>query len=233
MFCFYIFLAVERYQYNFLFLDSKNLHCYFNCLLKKQISVIFLFHRSTSALYDTTEYQYIQISKVPTLHFQASLPRLPIPKLEDSCRRYLNAQKPLLNDKELQNTSSCVSKFLASEGQSLQKLLLQNDAENPHTSYISEPWFDMYLQDRKPLPINYNPFLVFVPESDPKYDAQLVKATNLVVSSLRFLKSLKNNVLEPEVFHMKPEKSDTQLFRNVTRLIPSRFSWYGAYLFKV
>lgn len=184
-------------------------------------------------MYDTTEYQYMQISKVPTLHFQASLPRLPIPKLEDSCRKYLNAQKPLLDDKELQNTSSCVSKFLANEGQNLQKLLLQNNNENPHTSYISEPWFEMYLQDRKPLPINYNPFLVFVPESDPKYNAQLVKATNLVVSSLRFLKSLKNNILEPEVFHMKPEKSDTQLFRNVTRLIPSRFSWYGAYLFKV
>lgn len=188
--------------------------------------------RSTAALYDTAEYQYMQISKVPTLHFQPSLPRLPIPKLEDSCRRYLNAQKPLLDGKELQNTSSCVSKFLASEGQSLQKILVQSNAENPHTSYISEPWFDMYLRDRKPLPVNYNPFLVYVPESDPKYDAQLVKATNLVVSSLRFLKSLKNNVLEPEVFHMKPEKSDTQLFRNVTRLIPSRFSWYGAYLFK-
>lgn len=197
------------------------------------INYISLFHRSTAASYDTTEYQYMQISKVPTLHFQASLPRLPIPKLEDSCKRYLNAQKPLLNDKELQHTSSCVSKFLANEGQTLQKLLLQNNAENSNTSYISEPWFDMYLQDRKPLPINYNPFLVFVPESDPKYDVQLVKATNLIVSSLRFLKSLKNNVLEPEIFHMKPEKSDTQLFRNVTRLIPSRFSWYGAYLFKV
>jgi len=174
----------------------------------------------------------MQISKVPTLHFQPSLPRLPIPKLEDSCRRYLNAQKPLLNIEKLQNTSSYVSKFLAGDGQSLQKLLLQNNAENSHTSYITEPWFDMYLQDRKPLPVNYNPFLVYVQETDPKYNTQLVKATNLVVSSLRFLKSLKNNILEPEVFHLKPEKSDTQLFRNVTRLIPSRFSWYGAYLFK-
>lgn len=192
-----------------------------------------MFYRSTAVLYDTTEYQFMQMSKVPTLHFQASLPRLPIPKLEDSCRRYLNAQKPLLNQKEFQNTSSCVSKFLTSEGQSLQKLLLQYNIENPYTSYINEPWFDMYLQDRKPLPINYNPFLIYTPESDPKYDTQLVKATNLVVSSLRFLKSFKNNILEPEVFHMKPEKSDTQLFRNVTRLVPSRFSWYGAYLFKV
>ncbi|XP_032668967.1 carnitine O-palmitoyltransferase 2, mitochondrial isoform X2 [Odontomachus brunneus] len=188
--------------------------------------------RSTVASYDTAEYQYIQISKIPTFHFQPSLPRLPIPKLEDTCRRYLNAQKPLLDDKEIQKTSSYVSKFLANEGPSLQKQLIQSDAENSHTSYISELWFDMYLRDRKPLPINYNPFLVFVPESDPKYDIQLVKATNLVISSLRFLKSLKDNILEPEIFHLNPKKSDTNLFRNFTRLIPPSFSYYGAYLFK-
>lgn len=211
-------------------------------LIRKEFRKILISHggitltqqlaRSTVSLYDTSEYQYLQISKVPTLHFQASLPRLPIPKLEDTCRRYLNAQKPLLNDKELQYTSSCISKFLANEGQSLQKQLIHNNDENSHTSYISELWFDMYLRDRKPLPINYNPYLIFTSESDPRYDAQLIKATNLVVSSLRFFKSLKNNILEPEVFHIKPEKSDTKLFRNITRLIPSRFSWYGAYLFK-
>ncbi|XP_020279470.1 carnitine O-palmitoyltransferase 2, mitochondrial [Pseudomyrmex gracilis] len=188
--------------------------------------------RSTIASRDNLEYQYMQMSKIPTMHFQASLPRLPIPKLEDTCRRYLNAQKPLLTDEEFRNTSSNVSKFLIGEGQSLQKQLIQLNAKNSHTSYISEPWFDMYLCDRKPLPINYNPFLIYTPESDAKYDSQLVKATNLVVSSLRFLKSLNDNVLEPEVFHMRPDKSDTELFRNVTRLIPSRFSWYGAYLFK-
>lgn len=184
-------------------------------------------------MYDTADYQYIKVSKLPMLHFQESLPRLPIPKLEDTCRRYLNAQKPLLNDNELQNTSSYVFQFLANEGQSLQKQLLKNDAENLHTSYISELWFDIYLRDRKPLPINYNPFIAFTPESDPKYNVQLVKATNLVISSMRFFKSLKNNMLEPEVFHLNPKKSDTNLFRNVTRLIPPRFSYYGAYLFKV
>ncbi|KAH0947481.1 hypothetical protein HN011_000231 [Eciton burchellii] len=188
--------------------------------------------RSTLASYDTSEYQYMQISKVPTLHFQPSLPRLPIPKLEDTCRRYLNAQKPLLSNEELQNTQSCISKFLANEGHSLQKQLIHDNAKNLHSSYISEPWFDMYLRDRKPLPINYNPFLVFMSESDPQYNEQLIKATNLVISSLRFMKSLKNDILEPEVFHLNPKKSDTELFRNVTRLIPSRFSWYGAYLFK-
>ncbi|KAB1268297.1 Carnitine O-palmitoyltransferase 2; mitochondrial [Camelus dromedarius] len=42
--------------------------------------------------------QYLQRSIVPTMHYQDSLPRLPIPKLEDTIRRYLSAQKPLLDD---------------------------------------------------------------------------------------------------------------------------------------
>ena len=57
------------------------------------------------------------------------------------------------------------------------------------TSYISAPWFDMYLRDRQPLPINYNPALVFVedPAIDqlPKNQRQVVRTTNLLVSALR------------------------------------------------
>lgn len=44
--------------------------------------------------------------------------------------------------------------------------------------------------------------------------------------------SLKNNILEPEVYHMNPKKSDTKLFRTITGLLPSSVSWYGAYAFK-
>lgn len=167
------------------------------------------------------------------MHFQASMPRLPIPKLEDSCRKYLRAQQPILNEKEFNETSSRVSAFLASDGPQLQKRLVDQDSRNKHTSYISEPWFHMYLKDRKPLPINYNPLLIFNPESNPKYEDQLVKATNLVVSSARFMKSLRAEILEPEVYHMNPKKSDTDFFRSFTRMLPSSLSWYGAYLLKV
>lgn len=167
------------------------------------------------------------------MHFQPSLPRLPIPKLEDTCRRYLNAQKPLLRDDQMQKTQAIVEKFLKEDGATLHAELCRQDAANKHTSYISEPWFDMYLRDRKPLPINYNPFLVFSPETNEGYNKQLIKATNLVVSSMRFLKSLRKNLLEPEVFHLNPKKSDTKFFRTFTRLLPSSISWYGAYLMNV
>ena len=39
--------------------------------------------------------------------------------------------------------------------------------------------------------------------------------------------------MEPEVYHLNPKKSDTEMFRTVTSLLPSSVSWYGAYLYKV
>ena len=40
--------------------------------------------------------RYIQTSDIPTMHFQDGLFRLVIPKLEDTCRRYLSALKPVV-----------------------------------------------------------------------------------------------------------------------------------------
>lgn len=178
------------------------------------------------------DYQYWQKSKVPTLHFQPSLPRLPIPELPNTCKRYLRAQRPIVSDNEYNKTEAFVKKFESKEGQELQNMLKDIDSKNKHTSYISGPWFDMYLRDRTSLPINYNPFMVFVNDKRPEYNKQLIRSTNLLISSLRFMKSLNANLLEPEVFHMNPKKSDTQLFRTVTGALPSFISWYGAYMFK-
>lgn len=44
---------------------------------------------------------------------------------------------------------------------------------------------------------------------------------------------MKDNLLEPEVFHLNPKKSDTKKFRVLTRLLPPAVSWYGAYLMNV
>lgn len=43
----------------------------------------------------------------------------------------------------------------------LQLKLITQNRRNRHTSYISKPWFDMYLSDRKPVILNYNPFMAF------------------------------------------------------------------------
>ncbi|CAG9855125.1 unnamed protein product [Phyllotreta striolata] len=177
------------------------------------------------------DYQFIQKSRIPTMHFQKSLPRLPIPQLETTCDRYLAAQRPLLIDEAYRKTKSNVDQFRNTSGKQLQEMLKNYDRVNKHTSYISEFWFDAYLRDRKPIPINYNPMLVVHKDEKPEYNNQLIRTTNLIVSSLRFYKSLQSRILEPEVFHLYPKKSDTDTFRSICSKLPTSVSWYGAYMF--
>lgn len=118
------------------------------------------------------------------MHFQRSLPRLPVPELKLTCQRYLNAQQPLLSKNDYLKTKEYVENFEKNDGSKLQNMLNTKNNVNKNTSYITEDWFNMYLTDRTPLPINYNPFLVFKQSAD-KYNNQLLRSANLLISSLR------------------------------------------------
>lgn len=45
--------------------------------------------------------------------------------------------------------------------------------------------------------------------------------------------TLRDNVLEPVVYHLNPAKSDTPLFHKIVGWTPSAISSYAAYAFKV
>lgn len=187
---------------------------------------------STPGSVDTTsaEYQFLERSVLPTMHFQKSLPRLPIPKLEKTCERYLHALEPLVTSEELEKTQALVYAFKNNEGAELDHLLRKKDKANKHTSYIAGPWFDMYLTSRKPLPLNFNPFLAWQDDMRPAYMDQTVRACNLVISSLRFLRSLQSNQLEPMVYHLNAKKSDTQTYRHTIKILPEAMAWYASAL---
>ncbi|XP_061540089.1 carnitine O-palmitoyltransferase 2, mitochondrial isoform X1 [Phycodurus eques] len=174
--------------------------------------------------------EYLHRSLVPTMHYQKSLPRLPIPKLEDTIRRYLAAQQPLLDGQQFRETKKVAQDFLAGEGKRLQEELLAQDKKNKHTSYISGPWFDMYLSARQPVVLNFNPFVSFNPDPEGGYNEQLVRASNMTCSALRFMKTLRAGLLEPEVFHLNPARGDTDAFKRFIRWVPASLAWYGAYM---
>ena len=75
----------------------------------------------------------------------------------------------------------------------------------------------MYLSDRQSIVLNYNPCIAFVPHSQKELMTQAVRTTNFLISSLRLLKSMRANNLEPEIFHLNPEKSNTLLFKRLMR----------------
>lgn len=191
-------------------------------------------HFSTEINYKNDEYQYLQRGQIPMLHFQRSLPRLKVSGLQKTCDRFLAAVQPLSTHKAAyDNLVDCVTQFRTTgSGPLLQKFLVDYDRANKHTSYISKPWFEMYLSDRKPLPINYNPALVMKLDARPEYNDQLTRASNLVVTSLRFMRSLREEVLEPEVYHMNPRKSDTERYRKILSRTPGMVATLVSWAFK-
>jgi carnitine O-palmitoyltransferase 2 len=64
-------------------------------------------------------YQYLEKSVIPTYHFQQSLPRLPVPKLDATCERYLAGVKPIISEADYANTKKIVESFMNNEGKGL------------------------------------------------------------------------------------------------------------------
>ena len=190
-----------------------------------------LAYSTTKKLTQSEQYNYLQNSIIPTQHFQKSLTKLKIPKLEDTMNRYLSALKPLLGEAEYKQMEEVSRNFEKNEAQQLDKEIRELDNQDKHGNYISEPWFDMYLRARESIVLNYNPFICFQPDPNPAQRDQAIRTTNFLISSLRFLKSYRANRLKPEIFHLNPEKSDTVLFQRLMRMIPESVSFYGAYMF--
>lgn len=71
-----------------------------------------------------------------TFAAQDTLPKLPIPDLDGTCKKYVDALKPLQNKREQEDTSIAVKEFLKSDGPELQARLKKYATGK--TSYIEQ-----------------------------------------------------------------------------------------------
>ncbi|CCI50536.1 unnamed protein product [Albugo candida] len=172
--------------------------------------------------------EFLHETIIPTFRFQKSLLRLPIPELDDTLNRYLRAVEPVLKSSELKETQRAVHAFKNGVGPHLQKSLIERDASNSHTSYINEWWLDLYLEDRRPLVINYNPQLTLLDDPVPLKNSWTQRATSLITSTVRFYKTLHSERLKPDLFHTKPHLTKRFAFEYYCKLIPERWAMYGA-----
>lgn len=179
------------------------------------------------------DYQFLQESPVPSDKFQASLLKLPIPKLEDTCKRYLLSQRPLIeDDAEFAALEAKVEEFKSKDGARLDAELRSRDKAEKDNSYVNTPWTEMYLKDRSSVALTHNPGLLF--PSDPSCPDGASRAASLLVSALRFDKSLKSRLLLPEVYHMTPAKTNNDAFwRHRVKYMPNFIASPLAFLFKV
>ncbi|CAF1201093.1 unnamed protein product [Rotaria magnacalcarata] len=133
---------------------------------------------------------------------QSNLPRLPVPTLADTARKYLKAVAPLLNNDEFNETKKIVEEF-QHESKPLQELLLKRaDTEE---NWLSQWWLDkVYLEWRSNLPIFYNPALLLPRQSYRDFDGQIQFAAHVIQGILQYRSLIDNNQIPVDRFGSDP-----------------------------
>lgn len=108
----------------------------------------------------------------------------------------------LLDDAEFLATEKAVEAFLEKDGPKLHEELLAYSAERP--SYLAEFWNATYTQYMGPLMINVNPIFVLEDDPTPRRHNQVERASSLLLSSFKFVKALRDETLQPDMWKKTP-----------------------------
>ncbi|OWF54638.1 carnitine O-acetyltransferase-like [Mizuhopecten yessoensis] len=134
---------------------------------------------------------------------QASLPRLPVPPLDQTLNKYLKSVRPLLSDEEFKNTEQIVQEFSKNPGPKLQTLLEHRASQEEN--WLSEWWMKTaYLEFRSPVTVNVSPGIVFPRQSYRDKEGQLRYAAKLIAGVLDFKLMIDNQTLPVEHMGKKP-----------------------------
>ena len=139
------------------------------------------------------------------LRFEDSLPRLPVPTLEETAKRYLKSVHPLLNEVEYAHTKKAVEEFIkpGSIGQELQKRLQARREDPKHRNWIYEWWNDAaYLSYRDPI-VPYVSYF-YSHRDDRRRRNPAKRAAALTTAVLEFKKQVDEGSLEPEYMKKLP-----------------------------
>nr|XP_046250359.1 carnitine O-palmitoyltransferase 1, liver isoform isoform X1 [Scatophagus argus]XP_046250360.1 carnitine O-palmitoyltransferase 1, liver isoform isoform X1 [Scatophagus argus] len=127
--------------------------------------------------------------------FQNSLPRLPVPAVKDTCKRYLESVRPLMDDEQYERMKGLTKDFEKNLGPRLQWYLKLKSwwASN----YVSDWWEEyIYLRGRGPIMVNSNyyamDFLYVFPTS-----IQAARAGNAIHAIMLYRRKLDRAQIKP------------------------------------
>ncbi|TYZ60167.1 hypothetical protein PybrP1_006498 [[Pythium] brassicae (nom. inval.)] len=150
----------------------------------------------------------LEPAEQPLYRFQRSLPRLPVPPLEDTVALYLETLRPLSEPAALARSRQLAAEFLAPGGlgRELQRRLEQRAAERQDSSYLAEWWnTGGYLQVRDPVVFNVSYFFHFADSVHAEQRSNVGRAAALLRGTMAFRAQLMSGVLEPE--QLGPKKT--------------------------
>ena len=135
--------------------------------------------------------------------FQGSLPKLPVPAVGDTLKRYLRSVRPLLNDDEYADMEQLANEFQTTIAARLQKYLVLKSWWA--TNYVSDWWEEfVYLHSREPIMVNSNFYAMDLLYVRPT-TKQTARAATLIQGAFRWRSKLdKENVRPLMVSNMVP-----------------------------
>ncbi|KAK5676310.1 Carnitine O-acetyltransferase mitochondrial [Elasticomyces elasticus] len=144
-------------------------------------------------------------AKGAMLRFEESLPKLPVPTLEETAKRYLKSIHPLLSQTEYEQSKKAVDSFVSPNGigQTLQKRLLSRREDPKHNNWLSEWWnHAAYLAYRDPV----CPYVsYFYSHRDVRKRRDPIKrAAAISTAVLEFKNQVDAGSLEPEYMKKLP-----------------------------
>ncbi|XP_039988326.1 carnitine O-palmitoyltransferase 1, liver isoform isoform X2 [Xiphias gladius] len=127
--------------------------------------------------------------------FQNSLPRLPVPSIKDTCRRYLESVRPLMDDEQYDRMKGLTKDFEKNLGPRLQWYLKLKSWWT--SNYVSDWWEEyIYLRGRGPIMVNSNyyamDFLYVFPTS-----IQAARAANAIHAIMLYRRKLDRAQIKP------------------------------------
>jgi carnitine O-acetyltransferase len=163
------------------------------------------------------------------LRFEESLPKLPVPTLEETAARYVKSVHPLVSASEFENTKKAVAEFIqpGGIGEKLQKKLIARREDPKVENWIYEWWNDAaYLTYRDPV-VPYVSYF-YSHRDDRRRRDPSKRAAAITTAALEFKNQVDNKTLEPEYMKKLPIAMDSYKWMfNATR-IPAKPADYPA-----
>uniref|UniRef100_A0A4W5KWD4 Carnitine O-palmitoyltransferase 1, muscle isoform n=1 Tax=Hucho hucho TaxID=62062 RepID=A0A4W5KWD4_9TELE len=131
--------------------------------------------------------------------FQTSLPRLPVPSVDDTITRYLESVRPLLDDEQYNQMEVVANDFKKDQAPKLQKYLILKSWWA--TNYVSDWWEEyIYLRGRSPIMVNSNFYAMDLLYVTPTH-RQAARAGNAVHAMLQYRRKLERGEHAPRMFN--------------------------------
>jgi carnitine O-acetyltransferase len=144
------------------------------------------------------------------LRFEESLPKLPVPTLEETAARYLKSVHPLLSSSELESTKKAVEEFIrpGGVGSKLQEKLLARREDPKHKNWIYDWWNEAaYMAYRDPV-VPYVSYF-YSHRDDRRRRNPAKRAAAITTATLEFKKQVDQGTLEPEYMKKLPISMDS------------------------